>query len=323
MPRKQRFNRQLALAAGFTGILSLLGLDERAHPRDHGLPLAVSGTTALAQAAVDSGTAAALWALTQGAVAVSPAERPSPAGAQVWGLGRGIALEHPRLWGGLVDLPAEPDARAWQRVVAALAGRDDEDQIAVRASGTYGRRISRAGTASVRRAYTPRGTVLVTGGTGALGGHVARWLAAAGAGHLVLTGRRGPDAPGAGELAAELRALGAEVTVAACDVADRDALAALLAEHPPTAVFHTAGVLADGVIGTVSADDLRAIRAPKADAARHLHELTVEQGLELDAFVLFSSVTGTWVTVFAPVMLTPTASRRPSTAFPWASLSLI
>ncbi|MFK0063895.1 type I polyketide synthase [Streptomyces werraensis] len=283
---------RLAAHGDLTGILSLLGLDERAHPRDHGLPLAVSGTTALAQAAVDSGTAAALWALTQGAVAVSPAERPSPAGAQVWGLGRGIALEHPRLWGGLVDLPAEPDARAWQRVVAALAGRDDEDQIAVRASGTYGRRLAPDATAPVRRAYTPRGTVLVTGGTGALGGHVARWLAAAGAGHLVLTGRRGPDAPGAGELAAELRALGAEVTVAACDVADRDALAALLAEHPPTAVFHTAGVPHSEAFLDTGLDSLADVYGGKVAGALHLDQLT--RSLELDAFVLYASGAGVW-----------------------------
>ncbi|MGN5636016.1 SDR family NAD(P)-dependent oxidoreductase, partial [Streptomyces sp. AC154] len=122
----------------------------------------------------------------------------------------------------------------------------------------------------------------------------ARWLAGAGAGHLVLTGRRGPDAPGAAGLAEELRALGAEVTLAACDVSDREALAALLDAHPPTAVFHTAGVLDDGVIGSVTAEAFRGVRAPKADAAHHLHELTRDRGLELDAFVLFSSVTGTW-----------------------------
>ncbi|MHC8419364.1 type I polyketide synthase [Streptomyces sp. NB004] len=283
---------RLAAHGDLTGILSLLGIDEHTHPRDPGLPLAVAGTTALAQAAADCGTGARLWALTQGAVAVSPAEQPAPAGAQVWGLGRGIALEHPRLWGGLVDLPDEPDARAWQRVVAALTGRDDEDQIAVRASGTYGRRLVADATAPVRRHYTPRGTVLVTGGTGALGGHVARWLAGAGAEHLVLTGRRGPDAPGASELAAELRALGAEVTVAACDVADRDALAALLDRHPPTAVFHTAGVPHSEAFLDTGLDSLRDVYAGKVTGALHLDELT--RSLELDAFVLYASGAGVW-----------------------------
>ncbi|CAL9641014.1 Narbonolide_10-deoxymethynolide synthase PikA3, module 5 [Streptomyces sp. enrichment culture] len=283
---------RLAAHDDLTGILSLLGVDERPHPGHPELPLAVTGTTQLAQAAADCGTRARLWALTRGAVAVSPAERPSAAGAQVWGLGRGIALEHPRLWGGLVDLPAEPDARAWRRVVAALAGRDDEDQIAVRASGTYGRRLVSAGAAPARRAYTPRGTVLVTGGTGALGGHVARWLAAAGAGHLVLTSRRGPDTPGAGELAAELRALGAQVTVAACDVTDRDALAALLAEHPPTAVFHTAGVPHSEAFLDTGLDSLAGVYGGKVAGALHLDELT--RPLELEAFVLYASGAGVW-----------------------------
>ena len=283
---REELAARLAAHDGLTGILSLLGIART--------PAAVTGTLALVQAAADAGAETRLWALTRDAVAVTPGETPEDTGAQIWAFARVAALELPSLWGGVIDLPADPGARAWQRAVAALAGRDGEDQIAIRASGTYGRRISRAGTAPVRRAYTPRGTVLVTGGTGALGGHVARWLAAAGAEHLVLTGRRGPDAPGAGELAAELRASGTEVTLAACDVADRDALAALLAEHPPTAVFHTAGVLADGVIGTVSADDFRDVRAPKADAAHHLHELTSARGLELDAFVLFSSVAGSW-----------------------------
>ena len=289
---REELAARLAAHDGLTGILSLLGIDERPQPGHFELPLAMAGTTVLAQAAVDCGTRARLWALTRGAVAVSPAEWPSAAGAQVWGLGRGVALEHPTLWGGLVDLPADPGARAWQRVVAALAGRDGEDQIAVRASGTYGRRLVPAGSAPVRRAYTPRGTVLVTGGTGALGGHVARWLAAAGAEHLVLTGRRGPDAPGAGELAAELRASGTEVTLAACDVADREALAALLAEHPPTAVFHTAGVPHSEAFLDTGLDSLAGVYAGKVAGALHLDELT--RSLELDAFVLYASGAGVW-----------------------------
>ncbi|MEU7068420.1 SDR family NAD(P)-dependent oxidoreductase [Streptomyces sp. NPDC046161] len=286
---------QLAAHGDSTGILSLFSL----LPTPEALP----ATLALVQAAQDAAHASArVWALTRDAVAVSPGELPADIGAQVWAFARVAALELPALWGGVVDLPARPDARAWDRLAAALARTDGEDQMAVRASGTYGRRISRAATAAATAVaaaadggrWRARGTVLVTGGTGALGAHVARWLVRNGAEHLVLTSRRGPDAPGALELAAELRGLGADVTLAACDVSDRAALDALLAAHPPTAVFHTAGVLNDGVIGTISGDSFREIAAPKADAARHLHELTRARGLELDAFVLFSSVTGTW-----------------------------
>ncbi|MGW7189022.1 type I polyketide synthase [Streptomyces sp. NPDC054838] len=278
-----------------TGILSLLGADERPHPGHPDLPLAVVGTTLLAQAAADADLTARSWTVTRGAVAVSPGEPPRPAGAQAWGLGRGIALEQPRLWGGLVDLPVDPGHRDWDRLAAALARTDGEDQVAVRASGTYGRRLVPTGTTPARRTYAPRGTVLVTGGTGALGGHVARWLAAAGATHLVLTGRRGPDAPGAGELAAELRALGAaEVTVAACDVSDRDALDALLEAHPPTAVFHTAGVPHSAAFLDTGAASFAEVYAGKVAGARHLDELTRARGLVLDAFVLYSSGAGVW-----------------------------
>lgn len=107
-------------------------------------------------------------------------------------------------------------------------------------------------------------------------------------------GRRGPDAPGARELVAELRAAGAQVTVRACDVADRTALATLLdavpTAHPLTGVVHTAGVLDDGVVTALTTDRLRRALRPKADAALALHELTL--GHDLAAFALFSSVAG-------------------------------
>ncbi|MCX5381156.1 type I polyketide synthase [Streptomyces sp. NBC_00091] len=284
----------LAPYTGVTRVLSLLGAGELPHPAHPDLPLAVTGTALLAQAAADAGLTARLWTVTLGATAVSPGEVPESAGAQVWGLGRGIALEQPLLWGGLVDLPAAPDDRAWQRLVRALTAPGGEDQIAVRPSGIYGRRLVPAGSTPTRRTYTPRGTVLVTGGTGALGAHVARWLAGAGAGHLVLTGRRGAAAPGAEALAAELRALGAEVTVAACDVSDRAALAALLEAHPPTAVFHTAGIPHSEAFLDTGTPSFADVYAGKVAGARHLHELTSAQGLELDAFVLYSSGAGVW-----------------------------
>jgi short-subunit dehydrogenase/acyl carrier protein len=166
--------------------------------------------------------------------------------------------------------------------------------LAVRASGTYARRLVRSplGGAPAPEAWTPSGTVLVTGGTGALGAHVARWLAGRGAGHLLLLSARGGEAPGATELAADLRALGAEVTFAASDIGDREALAEVLAavpaEHPLTAVVHAAGVVDDGVITSLTPERVDGVLTPKVDAAVNLHELTESAGLS--AFVLFSSL---------------------------------
>ncbi|MEX0816440.1 MAG: beta-ketoacyl reductase, partial [Gaiellales bacterium] len=138
--------------------------------------------------------------------------------------------------------------------------------------------------------------MLVTGGTGALGALVARHLASQGAKHLLLTSRRGAKAEGAKELKAELKALGAKATITACDASERDQLADLLNSitkaHPLGAVIHTAGVLDDGVIESLDDERLDRVLAPKLDAAWHLHELT--KGLDLQAFVLFSSVAATW-----------------------------
>ncbi|MGH2855056.1 MAG: type I polyketide synthase, partial [Solirubrobacteraceae bacterium] len=145
-------------------------------------------------------------------------------------------------------------------------------------------------------AVDPGGSVLITGGTGGVGGEVARHLVREhGARSLVLASRRGREAPGAVELAAELEALGARVSVVACDVADREQLAELLAgvpaEFPLCAVVHAAGVLEDGTVESLTPEALAKVLAPKIDAAWHLHELTRE--LDLGAFVLCSSVAGT------------------------------
>ncbi|QLE75754.1 SDR family NAD(P)-dependent oxidoreductase [Streptomyces rectiverticillatus] len=286
---------QLAAAAGdetVAGVLSLLAADGSPAPASAALTTGVALSVLLVQALGDAGIGAPLWCATRNAVGVSPGDEVAdPFQSQVWGLGRVVALEHAQRWGGLVDLPATVDDRVAGRLAAVL-GQSAEDQVAIRDRGVFGRRLSRLPAARSGRSWSPRGTVLITGGTGALGGHVARWLAGAGAEHLVLTSRRGIDAPGAAGLVGELEAAGVRVSVAACDVADREALAALLAEHPVNAVVHTAGTAEAGMLAETNLDDFAATVAAKALGAVHLHELLGDR--ELDAFVLFSSISGVW-----------------------------
>ncbi|MGO4759892.1 beta-ketoacyl reductase, partial [Streptomyces sp. 2MCAF27] len=139
------------------------------------------------------------------------------------------------------------------------------------------------------------GTVLVTGGLSGLGAQVARHLADAhGVRHLVLAGRRGRATEGADDLVADLTRLGAEVSVVACDVSDRAAVARLIgdipAAHPLTGVVHAAGVLDDGLVEALTEERLDTVFRPKAAGAWHLHELT--RSHDLTAFVVFSSVFG-------------------------------
>jgi polyene macrolide polyketide synthase len=243
---------------------------------------------------------ARLVLMTRGAVAVGAEE--GLAGmtqSPVWGLVRCAQAEHP---GRLVLVDTDDEEASGVALPAALAS--DEPQLALRAGRISAPRLVRVaadtfgGSADegAAAALDSQRTVLITGGTGALGALVARHLVAdRGIGHVLLASRRGHEAPGAAELEAELTGLGAQVRIASCDVADRTQLKELLdavpEEHPLGAVVHTAGVLDDAVIDALTVERVDRVLAPKLDAAWHLHELT--RHLDLSMFVLFSSAAAT------------------------------
>jgi acyl transferase domain-containing protein len=276
------------------GVLALPAAGDTGHPA---VPHGVAATLALVQALGDLGVTAPLWVLTQSAVAPAPGEPVADLGqAQIWGLGRVVGLEHPDRWGGLIDLPSTVDDQAVARLHAILAGTG-EDQVAIRPAGLLARRLHRAPAPDRTRTWTPRGSVLVTGGTGGLGGHVGRWLAGRGAPHLALTSRRGPGAAGVAGLAADLAGQGSAVDVFACDTAERGHVAAVLDRLPGlTAVVHAAGVGQLTPTAETTLAEHEHVVAAKVAGARWLDELTGD----LDAFVLFSSIAATWGSALQP-----------------------
>ncbi|NUP51007.1 MAG: SDR family NAD(P)-dependent oxidoreductase, partial [Catenulispora sp.] len=289
-------------AAGIAGVLSFASFasfNNEQTPGPDGVPTGLAATLTLVQALGDADITAPLWTITQGAVSAAAGDPVAdPFQAQTWGLGRVVGLEAPERWGGLIDLPAHLDDRIAARLCGVLAGLG-EDQVAVRESGLFARRLARAPHNTVKRTWTPSGTVLVTGGTGALGRHVARWLAARGAERIVLASRSGTTAFSAAALATELAAAGASTEIAICDVTRRSELAALLdrtavAGPPLTAVFHLAGVSQTTQVADTTVADLAEVAAAKTVGARLLDELTTGLGLDLQAFVLFSSAAATW-----------------------------
>ncbi|MET9500095.1 type I polyketide synthase, partial [Streptomyces sp. NPDC006552] len=273
-----------------------------------------------------------VW-VTRGAVAAAPGDRlDGLAHAPLWGLVRSARAEHPGNGLRLIDL--DPGDDAAEDTLARALAVTGEPELAVRADGTRAARLTRVTggpDASAVRPPDPEGTVLITGGTGELGRATARHLVRHhGVRHLVLTSRRGADAPGVPQLIRELEEEGAQcVRVVACDVARRDDVAKVLGlaeeEHPWTAVLHLAGVLDDGVVLGQDARRLSRVMAPKATGVHHLDDLT--RGHDLAAFVLFSSAAGTFGTAgqsvygAANAYLDAFAARRRAEGRPVTSLA--
>jgi pimaricinolide synthase PimS1 len=307
------------------GVLALTAFAE-----DHTVPLA----SCLVQALLDADLRTPLWFVTRGAVAVDARDAIlRPQQALTWGFGRVVGLEHPEQRGGVLDLPEALDADAAAALVATLSGDDFEDQIAVRGARCWVRRLVQLELSCETRMWRPRGTVLITGGTGALGVQAARWVASMHAEHLVLLSRRGAEAPAMNALRDELEGGGTRVTFMTCDVADRQQLALALDligtdRQPLTAVIHAAGSTSVTPIADLDPAAIEQELAAKVMGAWNLHQLL--EGRALEAFVLYGSIAGTWGSGNQPVYSAANAAidalaryRRwrglPATAIAWGA----
>jgi acyl transferase domain-containing protein len=254
-----------------------------------------------------------LWLVTSGAQSPTvdvPALRPLQ--ATEWGFGRVIALEHPERWGGLIDLdPLVSRVQQATTLVRAVVASDGEDQVVIRAGVRYVPRLVRAiGEPPAVLALRSDATYLITGGTGGIAVPLARWMAHCGARHLLLTSRRGlpdrarwdetaPEDPACRvqELVVELEGRGVHIEVVACDVADEQAVSALLSTcgvtRPPLrGVMHAAAAMSISHVRDLDPNTLSSMLAPKVDGTNVLDRLT--RSLDLDFFVLFSSTTALW-----------------------------
>ncbi|MEU1436866.1 SDR family NAD(P)-dependent oxidoreductase, partial [Streptomyces sp. NPDC005786] len=262
------------------------GLDEDVPGAVHSLVGRVLGAVQ-EWLSVDRPEGAVLAVVTQGAVAVGDGDPVDVRQAPVWGLVRAAQAENP----GRFVLVDTDGSVPWEQAVGL-----GEPEVAVRGGAVCVPRLVRAASGEgPGPVWDADGTVLITGGTGGLGARVARHLVSVhGVRSLLLVGRRGADTPGVPDLVAELSGLGASVSVAACDVADREALAGVIGAvdpgRPLSGVVHVAGVADNGVVGSLTVERVDAVLRPKVDAAWHLHELT--RDMDLSAFVMFSSAGG-------------------------------
>jgi acyl transferase domain-containing protein/acyl carrier protein len=297
---RRLFEATVAPGEGWAGVVHLWALDAEAPGEQDARPAveadrACAGALHLVQALGGSSRRAGgrLWIVTQGAQAIGAPRPLALAQAPLWGLGPVIGVEHPTLWGALVDLDPETGPDAIGSLADELAGRAPGERVGFRDGCRYVARLERleAAEAPDPLRLRPDRAYLVTGGLGGLGRRLAQWLVDRGARHLVLVGRHA-SAEAAAELVARLEAAGARVVVERADVTDGDELAALLDRIPRMlaplgGIVHAAAVLDDGVIDRQDATRFAAVLGPKVAGAWNLHAMT--RGLGLDCFVMFSS----------------------------------
>jgi acyl transferase domain-containing protein/acyl carrier protein len=255
-----------------------------------------------------AGQPSRLWTVTRGAQPAGP-DCPGLALAQVpvWGMGRSIVLEHPEIWGGMIDLDFTPGADDAERLLAEILQSDGEDQVAFRQGERYVPRLVRQERAPLDSALEldPAGAYLVTGGLGGLGLQLAEWLASRGARHLILAGRSGlpersewkalepgSQAARAAEVVARLEQGGAEVSIWRADVADAERMGTLWraqpASRPIRGIIHAAGLFDFRPMKELDAATLQSVLRPKVEGSLVLHQLS--RDVPLDFFVSFSSI---------------------------------
>ena len=259
----------------------------------------LSGTRRLFRAAADTQLRAPIWLITLGAQRVTGTDSVSPAQSCLWGFGRAASLEHPQLWGGLADL-SQGSADEWSRLISqVVAAPRGEDQVALRDQGVYVPRLTRRAGRSIATPLALRddATYLVTGGMGAVGLEIAGYLAAHGARHLVLTGRRAPSDAAQRRIDAVREQWGCEMRVIAADVANPHDVARLLAtvhaELPPLAgIVHSAGEIGTTPLRNLDDAEVDRVFAGKVWGAWNLSEAAAD--LSLDFFLSTSSIASVW-----------------------------
>ena len=253
----------------------------------------------LVKALIKTNSLPQLWLVTRGAQSVlSQTEEVSVAASPLWGMGRVISLEHPQLWGGLVDLDPQTPESETEALLQLLADNNQlEDHLALRGEQTYiPRLVKQSPTVSPPVSLESNATYLITGGLGALGLHTAKWMVEKGARHLVLISRTQPSKDKLTAIS-NLQQQGAEVVIAQGDVCNFEELSKVFEQvdsdlAPLKGIVHAAGVVGFQPMEQMELTQLEEVMAAKVIGGWILHQLT--QDKELDFFVSFSSIAAVW-----------------------------